>query len=140
MTYSAIVENIIDAIRRGDADSYVEFFTDDALFENPLAPQPIRGRNAIRETEQALFDSFSDIQIDIRSLTVDACRGVAEVVLRATHTGPIELGEAWPAPATGRRIEIPAAWVFEFGPNGRVSVERDYFDTAILIDQLGIGS
>lgn len=140
VTHSAIVEHIIDAIRRGDANSYVEFFTHDAVFENPLAPEASRGRDAIRDSEQALFDSFSDVQIDIRSLTVDAPRVVAEVILRATNTGAIDIGQAEPVPPTGRRIEISAAWVFEFAPNGRVAAERDYFDSALLIEQLGIGS
>ena len=64
---------------------------------------------------------------------------VVEVVLRATNTGELDLGQGGVVAATGRRIEVPAAWLFEFGPDGRVAAERDYFDTAALIAQLGLG-
>lgn len=138
MSYGETVERIVSAIQRGDAQSYAEFFTESAVLEHPLAPKPLKGRDAIRESEQAIFDSFSDIQIDIRSLTHSGQHVVAEVVLRATNTGPMDFGEAEPLPATEQRIEIAAVWVFEFAPSGHVASERDYFDTAKLMAQLGI--
>ena len=140
MLHTEVVHQIIDAIQRSDAQAYAEFFTEDGVLEHPLSPNGLRGRAAIRESEQALFDSFSDVAIDVRSMTAEGSRVVAEVVLRATHTGPIDLGEGEPLAATGQRIEIEAVWIFEFGPEGLLTAERDYFDTAAFMSQLGIGS
>ncbi|HVL80099.1 MAG TPA: nuclear transport factor 2 family protein [Actinomycetota bacterium] len=123
------VEAIINAIRRGDADHYVARFAEDAVLEHPLEPEPVRGREAIRENEDALFESFSDIEVEVRSMTSGGPRVVAEVVLRATSTSS---ADPRGAPAGRSRIEIPAVWIFEFGPDGLVTAERDYFDTAAL--------
>lgn len=61
---------------------------------------------------------------------------VVEVVLGATNTGSIDLGEDEATPATGLRIEVPAVWIFEFDSAGHVRAERDYFDTAAMLAQL----
>lgn len=131
------VERIIDAVRRGDTEAYAAGFATDAELIYPLSPEPVRGRDAIREGEQGLFDAFTDIDVEVRSLTSEGSTTVAEVVLRATNTGPIDLGEGEPLPATGVRVELPAVWVFEFGDDGAIVSERDYFDTAAFMAQLG---
>ncbi len=71
-------------------------------------------------------------------MTSEGIRVVAEVVLRATNTGSIDLGDGEPMAPSGRRIEISAVWIFDFGADGLVRSERDYFDTAELMAQLGI--
>ena len=139
MTHRDAVEQIVDAIRREDAGAYAAFFAEDAVLEHPLATEPLQGRALIRDGEQALFDAFSDVEVELRSIANEGSRVAAEVVLRATNTGSIDFGVGEPVQATGRRIAVPAVWIFEFGPDGLVSAERDYFDTAALISQLGLG-
>lgn len=138
MTRRETIDGIINAIRRSDADGYASHFMEEAVLEYPLAPQPIQGRAAIREGEQALFDAFSDVDVDVLSMTSEEDRVAVEVVVRATNTGSIDLGSGDPLPATGRRIKLSAAWIFEFDPTGLVRSERDYFDTGDFIGQLGI--
>jgi steroid delta-isomerase-like uncharacterized protein len=133
------VEQIVDAIRREDAEAYAELFAEDAVLEHPLAARPLKGRALIREGERALFDAFSDVDVELRSFVSEGPRVAVEVVLRATNTGSIDLGDGEPVQPTGRRIEVPAAWIFEFGTDGLVRAERDYFDTAALMAQLGLG-
>lgn len=140
VSHRQAVDQIINAIRHSDADGYARLFAEEAVLEHPLLPEPLNGRAAIREGEQALFDSFSDVEVELRLVAGDENSVVAEVVLRATNTGPIDLGEGEPVPATGRRIEVPAVWIFDFGPDGLVTAERDYFDTASMMAQLGLGS
>jgi ketosteroid isomerase-like protein len=139
MTHADVTEQILDAIRRGDAEGYAELFVDDAVLEHPLATEPLRGRALIRDGERALFDAFSEVDVELRSFTSEGSRVAIEVVLRATNTGPIALGDTDPIQPTGRRIEVPAVWIFEFGADGLASAERDYFDTAVLMSQLGLG-
>jgi steroid delta-isomerase-like uncharacterized protein len=139
MSHRDLVDRVVDAIRRGDADAYAVLFAEDATLEHPLAPGPLRGRAVIRQGEQALFDAFSDVDVELRSVTSDESRIAAEVVLRATHTGAIDLGDGEPVQPTGARIELPAVWIFEFRADGLVGAARDYFDTAAMMSQLGIG-
>lgn len=133
-----LVQRMLDAIQRTDIESFVQLYAEDAVMHHPLSPVPLEGRAAIRESEQAIFDAFSDVEVEIVTLLTDERSAVIEVVLRATNTGPIEMGPGELLPATGRRIELPAAWFYEYDADGLVTAERDYFDTATLMAQLGV--
>lgn len=137
--HEALVRRFIAAIEQRDADAYAACFAEDAVAQHPLVPHPIRGRDEIRASEQALYDAFSDVRVELWSLlsSRDCC--AMEVVLRATNTGSLDLGEEQPVAATGRSIELPAVWWCEID-DGLIAAERDYFDTATLMAQLGLGT
>jgi len=132
------VLRFVESIQSADSDAYAEFYAPDAVMHHPLAPEAIRGRESIRESEQALFDAFSDIRVEVLSSFSDGNRAAVEVVLRATHSGALELGPGEMLSATFRKIELPAAWFFDYEPSGLIQTERDYFDTSLLMSQLGL--
>jgi steroid delta-isomerase-like uncharacterized protein len=138
MKHQGLLQRAINAVRSADAASYAQLFAEDAVVYHPLAPEPLRGRFAIQQAEQGMFDAFSEIEVEIVSLLEGEGRAAVEVVLRATHTGPIHLGGGQLLPATGRRIEVPAVWVFELGSDELITVERDYLDSASFMAQLGL--
>jgi len=56
-----------------------------------------------------------------------------EMVLSGTHSG------TWfGIPPTGRRFELPACAVFIFDEDDKIAGERGYFDSALLLRQLGL--
>jgi predicted ester cyclase len=59
---------------------------------------------------------------------------VTELVARGTHRGEF-LGIA----PTGRRVEIPVCNVVEV-QGGKILAERDYFDTGLVLQQLGVAA
>ena len=128
--HETLVRRFIAAIEQRDADAYAALFAEDAVAQHPLVPDPVRGREQIRASEQALYDAFSDVRVELRSLlsSQDSC--AMEVVLRATNTGPLDIGDEQPVPATGRTVELPAVWCCEIADDGLIAAERDYFDTA----------
>jgi steroid delta-isomerase-like uncharacterized protein len=134
-----VAERLVGAIERRDAQALTELFADEAVLHHPLSPEPIRGRAAIRESEQALFDAFSEIGVEVLRVLAEAEDVAIELVIRATNTGPLDAGADERLPATGRRIELPAAWFFRLGADGRIVEERDYLDTASFFAQLGLG-
>ena len=138
--HEALVRRYIAAIEQRDADAYAALFAEDAIAHHPLAPDPIRGRDQIRASEQALFDSFSDVRVELRSLLSGQDSCALEVVLRATNTGALDIGDQQPVPATGQTVELPAVWWCEIGDDGLIASERAYFDTAALMAQLGLGA
>ena len=69
MSQLRTVDRIVDAIQSAAAEEYAQLFAEGAVLEHPLAPEPLRGRAVIQEGEQALFDAFSDIDIEVRSTT-----------------------------------------------------------------------
>ena len=138
MNPAEVMRRLADAVQRRDADALAALYAEDAVLCHPLAPMPLVGRQAIRESEQALFDAFSDIEVEVKTLLADdRCCG-AELVIRATNSGPIDLGSDEPVPASGRHVELPSAWFLELGPDGLVVAERDYLDTAMFLRQLGL--
>ena len=84
-----------------------------------MSPEPLRGRQAIRAAEQALFDEFSEVRVDVRSVRGGDDGFALRVVLSAQHAG-------------GRRIELPAVWWYDLDADGLIVEARDYFDTALL--------
>lgn len=139
MTWTAdpLVARLIDSIRSRDAREFGACYASDAVLVEPLFPRPHVGRDEIVAGEQALFDAFSDVQPEVRALIVDGRSRAVELVTRAENTGPIQLDEDTSVPATGRRIEVPMAWLIDPNEEGLIASERDYFYTATLLRQLG---
>lgn len=133
-----LVQRIVDAVASGSSDAVAALYADQATLRHPLFPEPARGRAAIRSGEQELFDAFSDIEVELRSVLAGESSCAAEIVLRATNTGPIDLGGDQPLPPTNKSIEVESVWVFDLGDDGLIVEERDYLDTAALMRQLGL--
>lgn len=73
----SVVERLVAAVERRDLEAFAALYANDAVGRHPLHPEPVRGREAIRASEQALFDSFSDVEIEARSLISDGQRCAA---------------------------------------------------------------
>lgn len=139
MDARSFVDEFVAAIRSEDADRYASLYAEDTVMIEPLLGEPLRGQDAIRTGEAALFDAFGEVDPDVTSIVSDGRRIAVEVVMRAVNDGPLALGNGEPLPATGRRVEIPTGWFFELNEQGKIVSERDYFDTAVILRQLGVG-
>jgi steroid delta-isomerase-like uncharacterized protein len=126
------------AVERRDAAALSELFADQAVLHHPLSPEPVEGKAAIVASEQALFDAFSEIEVEVARVVADANDVAVEVVLRATNTGPLDIGGEEPLPPTGRRIELSSVWLLRLDADGKIAEERDYLDTAAFFRQLGL--
>lgn len=133
----SVVDRLVQAIVSKDIDAFGAIYADDAVLSEPLYPEPVVGREAICVGEAGLFHAFSEISIDVKNEVGWGAQIFAEVILRATNDGPLDLGEG-EIPPTHRSIEIPMVWVFAVNEDGLVTGERDYFDTALIIRQLGL--
>ena len=138
MDLERIAESLVATVERADADALAALYDEDAVHHHPMADAPVAGRDAIRESEAALFATFSDVTVQRRGECRTGSTIMIEVVLSATNTGPLDVGGAEALPATGRRVDIPSIWVLEVGRDGLITEERDYFDTASLFRQLGL--
>ncbi|MDQ3932007.1 MAG: ester cyclase [Actinomycetota bacterium] len=134
-----VVERLARAITEKDIEGYGSLYREDAAMYEPLLSEPARGREQIMAGEALLFDAFSDIAIQVRTVFSRDDRVMAEVVLSATNDGPLDLGTGEPLPATQQRVEIPMVWVFDLDDEGLIIEERDYFDTGVIMQQLGLG-
>ena len=133
----SIVDRLVEIVATEDIEGFGALYAEDAVLYEPLLVEPAVGRSAIVEGEAALFEAFSDVSVTVKNELRSDAVVVAEVVLSATNDGPLNLG-AGEVPPTGRRIEVPMVWVFELDDDEVVTQERDYFDTALIMRQLGL--
>jgi steroid delta-isomerase-like uncharacterized protein len=91
------------------------------------------GRGAARAFYGEFFRGFPDLRFDIKSLHVGEEAIPVEMVLSGTHTG------TWfGTPPTGRCFQMPACAVFIFDEHDKIASERGYFDSALMLRQLGL--
>ncbi len=76
---------------------------------------------------------FSDFDVDITSELAADDRVAMEMVLTGTHDGEFD-----GIPATGERLSLPLA-VFTRIEDGRIIEDREFYDTATMLAQLGAG-
>lgn len=133
-----IVGRLISAISARDANAFAVCYAADAVLVEPLFPEPHAGRAEIAAGEQSLFDAFNEVEVELITVLADGPRRAVELVLHATHSGPIRLDEDIDIPATGKHIGLPMVWIFELNGDGLIISERDYFDAAAFMRQLGL--
>lgn len=137
MDAHALPHALVEAIERRDPEAFAAHFAPDAVGHHPFHPEPLRGREAIRDSEAAIYDSFTDVNIEVRAVMADDRRCAMEVVIRAVNNGTLDMG-GQTIPAAGRSIEMPASWWYDIGDEALITGSRDYFDTATLMAQLGL--
>lgn len=138
MTPEETARRMLEAMSAGDVDGTMALYAAHAVQHHPLADEPLEGRDAIRESEQQLWDAFTEVEVQERSILSSGSTVAIELILRATHTAPLALAPDEQLPATNRRIELPAVWMLEIDDDGLIVEERDYFDTALLFRQIGL--
>lgn len=90
------------------------------------------GAQAVSDLLGSLFAGFPDFHVDVESMRHADDAVIAEVRMTGTHQN------LWAGiPATGRRIDVPSACIFEFDDD-RLLCEKVYFDFATLLRQLGV--
>ena len=127
---------IVEAHCRGenshDLDGLMRTFGDETTFL--LNDERHEGRKAVRNLYAAFFHGFPDLKFAITHVHVADDAIPVEMLLSGTHT------DTWRGiPATGRRFEIPLCAVFVFDRSDKIAGERGYFDTALMLRQLGLG-
>lgn len=76
--------------------------------------------------------AFPDLQLDITNMYVDGNKVITEFVGRGTHQGELE-GIA----PTGKKVQIPICNIIEIRDN-KIYSEHEYWDSAVLMQQLGV--
>lgn len=90
------------------------------------------GESAVRELLQGLMSAFSDLRVEVGRLRHADDAVFGESLLTGTHDGE------WAGiPATGRRVAVPVAGIFEFDGD-RLLCEKVYMDFATALKQIGV--
>ena len=117
------VNKFLAAWPRLNLDELMEFFTEDAEYQNiPMGPAA-KGKDTIRKVIDSLMPTVKGLEIKILNTAVNG-----NVVFNE-RVDITDLGG-------GKRMELPVAGVFEV-KGGKIAKWRDYFDIAMATKQMG---
>jgi steroid delta-isomerase-like uncharacterized protein len=115
-----------------DLERLLSLFTEDVVYEDVPMNVVNRGPAQLRAFGEAIFAGFPDVSWEVLSSFATGTGGGAEWVMRATHKGDFP-----GMPATGKRIEVRGASIFEFDGD-KIRRCSDYWDMAACLKQLGL--
>ncbi len=126
-----------DAINRRDANAVAAVHAPDAEVY-VMTPQGHKGRDAIRKFNEDFFKAFPDLTLRTLNIVSKGDIAAAEVVFTGTHKGPLALPTGGTIPPTNRQITMKGATFFRVNREGLIAEARGYFDSANLLQQLGV--
>jgi steroid delta-isomerase-like uncharacterized protein len=116
-----------------DPDGVIACYAEDAEFHDIALPEPLRGRQAMRDAVAAYLAAFSDLHVEVQEPIVDGDRAAQEWRVTGTHDGEL-MGIA----PTGRSISLPGCGVAVLGPDGLLVRGANYWNAGAMLQQLGV--
>ena len=109
--------------------------TDDFIYDEVGTRRKVQGADQALSLWKGWAAAFPDSKASFDNALASGETVVLEVTWRGTHTGPLQMPRGPLAP-TGRRIELRACMALEVAGD-RVRAQRQYFDMATMMEQLG---
>jgi steroid delta-isomerase-like uncharacterized protein len=138
------MEAITDRVRRlnaavnaHDLNPIGDLYTEDAEFTWPGVPT-ISGRQAIIAFYAQMLGAFPDVHVTLKRIVEQGDAVAVEYQSAATNAGPLPLPNGELLPATNKHVEVRAVSIGTFDRQGRIKNQREYFDQAELLAQLGL--
>jgi len=128
-----VLQRETDAWNAHDADGVAACYAEDAVMHDVGLPEPLRGRDAIRDSVAGYLAAFSDLHVEGGELIVSGNRAAQEWKVTGTNDGEL-LG----MPATGRSATTFGCGVAEIGDDGLIRRGGNYWNAAALMQQLGM--
>lgn len=129
-----LVKDWFAAWNSRDPQKTIQFYTDDAIFDNVALGKVVRGKNETLTYLKALFTDYPDFKIEQKETYYSANAVCGEAVLSATQvnntTNPT-------IPATGKHYSVRGGYLSEW-QNGKVKRHVFFEDLATVLRQLGL--
>ena len=126
------------AINGHDLDAVAKAYASDAVAYDPMYPEPLRGREAIKKDSADFLRAFPDLRFEISNVIEKDGLGAGEVRITGTHTGPLATPTGGEVPPTNKRIELKGAAFVRLNGSGEIVEERRYYDVGTILRQLGL--
>lgn len=121
-----------EVMNEGNLDAADEFFAEDYVEHNTVQPEPVRGREEIKEMYEEISSAAPDMTVTIQETVVQGDLVAVRYVNRGTHTGEFKgIGPS------GKEIEIVGKDFYRF--EGEKVVEGwVQIDAVGMLQQTGI--
>lgn len=131
-TSSAIVRRFVeDVLNRGRRDALADIIHPDYRYEGPDGTR-LHGQDELEQLIGSFRNGFSDFHAAITSEVENDGLVAMTMTLTGTHDGEFD-----GLPPTGASINLPIA-VFTRVEENRIIEDREFYDTARMLAQLGL--
>lgn len=120
-----------------DAERAAAVFPDDIVWIDAGSPQPMHGKDALRQYLQGWFTAFPDIKITVTNRVATEDQVASELDFTGTNSGDLQLAPGATIPATGRKVNAKGTYFVRFKDGKPVEV-HSYPDLAGMMMQLGL--
>ncbi|MGH7536913.1 MAG: ester cyclase [Gemmatimonadales bacterium] len=110
--------------------------TPNFVYDEVATQRRVEGADQVIGLWKGWAEAFPDSKGTFHAAHVSGSTVVLEVTWKGTHQGPLQTPKG-AIPATGKRIEIRACTVSEVAGE-QVRTQRNYFDMATMLQQLGV--
>ena len=129
----AFFDNYLGAWNAHDAAAVARYMADDAIYEDVALGRVLHGPSEIVSFVEEATTSSSDFRFEVVSLFTAGNDYANEWVMLGTNDR-----ERRGVPATGRSFRVRGASIGRLDTSGRIVENRDYYNLAELLTQLGI--
>ena len=136
--FEEATKKFIDAFNRKDPNAVANLYANESVSYDPMYPEPLRGRSAVKEDAATYFRAFPDVRMEARTIVEKGDDGAAEFRMTGTNTGPLKTPTGEELPATRKRIDLTGAVFIRLNADGLIVEERRYYDTTSFARQLGL--
>ncbi|MFP5308608.1 MAG: ester cyclase [Actinomycetes bacterium] len=130
-TTQELHREMFDCVQQRDIGRLRSLFHDDYVYSGPDGVEH-KGADAAVEIAEMYLAAFPDLRFEVLHQHELGYASIIELVAHGTHRGELQ-GIA----PTGRHADVPVCNVIEV-KDGRILREREYFDTAVMLTQLGV--
>jgi ketosteroid isomerase-like protein len=134
-TIEGLIDEYVAAWEARDADRIAAHHAEDGIFHLHSAAEPVRGREAIRETFAGLLAVFPDLTFLEQELISGDWGWVVRWTMSGTLAQPYPAGSKVAQP--GSRFEIDALDLITVA-GGELTAKHTYVDWQAALDQLGL--
>jgi steroid delta-isomerase-like uncharacterized protein len=132
-TDRALLEEYLAAWNAHDPAAVARYMADDAIYEDVALGRVLHGPAEIAAFVEEATRSSSDFQFEEVSLFTAGSDYANEWIMTGTNDREVQ-----GVPATGRSFRVRGASVGKLHTSGRIVENRDYYNLAELLTQLGI--
>jgi len=131
------VERSLEAYNRRDFEAFAGLFKQAATYRSPNLPEPLMGRQQIREHFAHHPESFPDTHVQIERSFGQGNWVCAELTWTATHQGSLPGPDDTMIPPTDKSVHLPIAAIYRFDGE-QIAEGREYWDQVAFLTQLGL--
>ena len=116
----------------GNLELTDELFDSNVVWHDVASPEPVRGRDAIRQQVQLYREAFPDLELTIDDELAEDDRVATRWTARGTHQG-----ELFGIAPTGKQTTVEGMTIDRFS-GGKIVESWNNWDTLGLMQQLGV--